>query len=446
MKSVALAVEDSSPSGIAGAIARLIASGDLAPGDRLPTVRELAAELGVSPATVSHAWQALAGVGLIISRGRSGSFVRAERTTWLPPRSRTLSELPDARLDLSTGTPDPLLLPDLGPALSRVSSRAATLSYLNDPVIPELEALLLASWPFDPGMLTIVDGAMDAISRTLDLLLKFGDRVAVESPGFPPIFDLLEHYGTERIAVELDSEGMRPDSLALALQRSPAAIVLQPRTQNPSGVSMTLDRAKELARIIRNSRTAEHTMIIEDDHSGEISSAGDVSLGTFLPDRVVHIRSYSKSHGPDLRIAAVGGPKEFMDRLVARRILGPGWTSRMLQTILFDLLTEHETVEQVALARRTYRERQLAIGDALSDNGWDVGTADGINLWLRVDDERDAVVQLAASGIRVAAGTPFLATPGGQFVRVTVGRIRDDFAAVGAQLAAAGTAAGSLAR
>jgi DNA-binding transcriptional MocR family regulator len=444
MKSVAVAIEDPSPSGIAGAIARLIASGDLAPGDRLPTVRELAVDLGVSPATVSHAWQALAGVGLIVSRGRSGSFVRAERTAWLPPRSRSLTELPDARLDLSTGTPDLLLLPDMAPALSRVSSRAGTLSYFDLPVIPELETLLLASWPFEPGMLTIVDGAMDAISRSLDLLLKFGDRVAVESPGFPPIFDLLDHYGTERIAVELDSEGMRPESLIDALQRSPAAIVLQPRTQNPSGVSMTAERARELARIIRNSHNAQATMIIEDDHSGEISSSGDVSLGTYLPDRVIHIRSFSKSHGPDLRIAAVGGPKAFMDRFVARRILGPGWTSRMLQRILFDLLTESESVDQVALARRTYRERQLAIAGALRDNGWDVATADGINMWLRVDDERDAVVQLAAAGIRVAAGTPFLASPGGQFVRVTVGQIRDDFASVGAQLAAAGTRSNAL--
>ncbi len=441
MKSVAVAIEDPSPSGIAGTIARLIASGDLAPGDRLPTVRELAAELGVSPATVSHAWQALAGVGLIISRGRSGSFVRAERTTWLPPRTRNLTELPDARLDLSTGTPDPLLLPDLGPALSRVSSRAGTQNYFDEPVIPELETLLLATWPFEPGVLTIVDGAMDAISRTLDLVLKFGDRVAVENPGFPPVFDLLDHYGTERIPVELDGEGMRPDSLEEALHRSPAAIVLQPRTQNPSGVSMTVERARELARIIRNSRGAENLLIIEDDHSGEISSSGDVSLGRFLPDRVVHIRSFSKSHGPDLRIAAVGGPKEFMDRFVARRILGPGWTSRMLQTILFDLLTEPDTVDQVALARRTYRERQVAIAGALRDAGREVATADGINLWLQVDDERDAVVQLAASGIRVAAGTPFLTTPGGQFIRVTVGQVREDFASVGAQLAAASTTA-----
>jgi hypothetical protein len=70
-----------------------------------------------------------------------------------------------------------------------------------------------------------------------------------------------------------------------------------------------------------------------------------------------------------------------------------------------------------------------------------VAIADGINLWLRVAAERDAVVQLAAAGIRVAAGTPFLASPGGQFIRVTVGQIRDDFDSVGAQLAAAAGAA-----
>jgi DNA-binding transcriptional MocR family regulator len=437
MKSIAIAVEEPSPSGIAGTIARLISSGDLAPGDRLPTVRELAADLGVSPATVSHAWQALAGVGLIVSRGRSGSFVRAERTTWLPPRTRNLTELPDARLDLSTGTPDLLLLPELGPALSRVSSRAGTLSYFDEPVIPELAAHLLKSWPFEPGTLTIVDGAMDAISRSLDLLLKFGDRVVIESPGFPPVLDLLEHYGVERLPVELDEEGMRPESLATALHRSPAVIVLQPRTQNPAGVSMSVDRARELARVIRSARNADGAIIIEDDHSGEISSSGDVSLGAFLPDRVVHIRSFSKSHGPDLRIAAVGGPQKFMDRFIARRILGPGWTSRMLQTILYDLLTDEVTVGQVENARRSYHERQVAVTKALRANGHDLVVPDGINLWLRVHDERDAVVQLAAAGIRVAAGTPFLSSPGGQFVRVTVGQVREDFESVGALLAAA---------
>jgi DNA-binding transcriptional MocR family regulator len=440
MKSIALAVEETTPSGIAGAIARLISSGDLAPGDRLPTVRELAADLGVSPATVSHAWQALAGVGLIVSRGRSGSFVQAARTTWIPPRSRNLADQPLARLDLSTGTPDPLLLPDLAPALSRVSSRAGTTSYLDSPALPELESLLRESWPYKVDAVTVVDGAMDAISRSLDLVLRFGSRVVVETPGFPPLFDLLEHLGIERLPVELDESGIVPAALAAALKLSPAAIVLQPRTHNPAGVSMTAARAEELARVIRTSRFADDTVVIEDDHSGAISAIPEVSLGSYLPERVVHIRSFSKSHGPDLRIAAVGGPRELIDRLVARRLLGPGWTSRMLQRILFDLLSNANTIDQVSDARRIYRGRQKALCDALNRHGYAASLPDGINLWMRVEDERAAVVQLAAAGIRVAAGTPFLSAPGGQFIRVTAGLLRDDFDAVAAQLADASRA------
>jgi DNA-binding transcriptional MocR family regulator len=445
VKSVALAVEESTPSGIAGAIARLITSGDLAPGDRLPTVRVLAADLGVSPATVSHAWQALAGVGLIVSRGRSGSFVREERTAWLPPRSRGLrdSGQPAARLDLASGTPDPALLPDIGPALSRLPARAGTSNYYDVPVLPELERVLRASWPYEVEGLTVVDGAMDAISRTLDLVVRYGDRVVVENPGFPPVFDLLEHYGVEQVPVELDEHGIRPESLAEALALSPSAIVLQPRTHNPAGVSTTAGRARELATIIRSTRTADRTIVIEDDHSGEISASPDVSLGEFLPDRVMHIRSFAKSHGPDLRIAAVGGPRELVDRLVARRILGPGWTSRLLQTVLHDLLTDAATIAGLDRARMAYRDRQFALGAALAANGVELPVPDGINLWLPVNDERNAVVQLAAAGIRVAPGAPVLSatpTPAGDFVRVTAGLVDDGVDALAGLLAAAARA------
>jgi DNA-binding transcriptional MocR family regulator len=437
MKSIALAVHDTSPRGIAGTIARLIGTGDLAPGDRLPTVRELAADLGVSPATVSQAWQELSGVGLLVSRGRSGSFVQAASTRWIPPRSRNLADQPLARLDLSTGTPDPQLLPDIGPALSRVSSRAGTASYLDSPVLPELGDVLRASWPYAVEAITVVDGAMDAMSRALDLVLRFGSRVVVETPGFPPIFDLLEHLGIERLPVELDENGIRPDTLAAALKHSPAAIVLQPRAHNPAGVSLDEDRARELARVIRASRSADNTVIIEDDHLGAISAIPEVSLGTYLPERVLHIRSFSKSHGPDLRIAAIGGPEELIDRLVARRLLGPGWTSRMLQTILHDLLTSPRTIDKISDARRIYRARQKALSESLAKHGHTGYLPDGLNLWMRVADERAAVVQLAGAGIRVAAGTPFLAAPGGQFIRVTAGLVRDDFDAVGALLAGA---------
>lgn len=125
---------------------------------------------------------------------------------------------------------------------------------------------------------------------------------------------------------------------------------------------------------------------------------------------------------------------------VARRLLGSGWTSRMLQRILYDLLSNANTIDQISDARRIYRGRQKALSDALLRNDYPAQLPDGINLWMRVEDERAAVVQLAAAGIRVAAGTPFLAAPGGQFIRVTAGLVRDDFDAVGALLADAARA------
>jgi len=438
VKSVALSIEERTPHGIATGIARLITTGDLAPGDRLPTVRELASELGVSPATVSHAWQTLNSAGLITSRGRSGSFVRAEPREWLPRRYRGLDGQLDARLDLSRGTPDPELLPALGPALARVGARADTTSYQAKPDIPELHDLLRETWPAPVESITVLNGALDAIDRALAALVRFGDRVVVENPTFPPFIDLLDHYGLEPVGVELDAEGMRPEAFAAALGSSPAIVLMQPRAHNPTGISMTPARAEQLAGILDRSRTAGDTIVIEDDHSGAISSSPDVTLATWLPERVLHVRSFSKSHGPDLRIGAIGGPRPLVDRVVARRLLGPGWTSRMMQAILHELLTDPTSVAQISEARDAYAVRQDALAAAVRDAGGWLAGGDGINVWLRVADERSAIVQLAAVGIRVAGGGPFqLGETQDPHVRVTAGLVRDDVATVGAALAVA---------
>lgn len=447
---------DTTPRGIAGDLARLVNNGDLAAGVRLPTVRELASELGVSPATISQAWQALARAGLIESRGRAGSYVRRGAAEGPAMRMRGMAAPEDpVRLDLSRGTPDPLLLPPLGPALSRVSARADVGSYQAEPVLPALAAVLRDSWPSEAESIVVVDGALDAITRTLEQVVRFGDRVVVEHPGFPPFLDLLDLLGAEAVPVAIDEHGMSPEGLASALRRRPAAVLLQPRAQNPTGASMTPARASALAEVIRSAISDDglgDLFVIEDDHSGLISTEGDVSLGSHLPDRVVHVRSFSKSHGPDLRIAAVGGPRELIGRIMARRMLGPGWTSRMLQSILLDLLTDGAAIEAVAEARRAYYTRQRALGDALRARGVPVMHADGINLWMPVLSERSTLVQLAAAGIRVAGGTPFLAAasngtavagaprrggPEREYVRVTVGVVREEAASVADTLASA---------
>jgi DNA-binding transcriptional MocR family regulator len=419
---LARVVTDRSARGIAAAVGRMVSGGELKTGARLPTVRALAAALGVSPMTVSEAWQLLIGDGLVETRGRGGTWIvdGARTTGGFGSRRRTAATAAAVGWDLSTGVPDPALLPDLGPSLGRVGRRALTTSYLAEAVVPQLEELLRARWPFTPEAMTVVDGAGDALDRIVSLTLRRGDRVAVEDPTYPPLLDLLAGVGAEVIGLELDAHGIRPAALAAAVKLGPVALYLQPRAHNPTGVSMTPSRAARLARVLQPTGM----LVVEDDHAGDIAVSPPVSLGAHLPDRTVHIRSFSKSHGPDLRLAAVGGAATVIRALEHRRRLGSGWSSRLLQHVLVELLTDEATTASVAAARASYASRREAAVGALRDRGVAVGGQDGINIWVPVADETHATLTLAAAGIGVAPGAPFsVSTTTPNHVRVTAGLV-----------------------
>ncbi|MEV6631103.1 aminotransferase class I/II-fold pyridoxal phosphate-dependent enzyme [Actinoplanes sp. NPDC051470] len=405
---IARAVEDRSSRGIAAAVSRLVTAGDLPSGSRLPTVRDVARELRVSPTTVSEAWQSLLRAGAIRTRGRSGTFVAALDR----PRLR-YAQLggPALERDLSSGVPDHDLLPDLTEALKRVGDGRLTSSYLDAPVLPALEDVLRERWPFPPEAVTVVDGALDALDRIIGVAVRFGDRVVVENPTFPPLLDLLDTAGATVVPLS-DLEGAEP-----------VAIFIQPRAQNPTGATMSASDVAALA-----ARLPENTIIVEDDHAGDIATATPVSLGTHRPDRTVHIAGFSKSHGPDLRLAAVGGPARIIEAVAARRLLGPGWSSRLLQAVLLDLLTSPASIAQVSTARLEYARRRASLLAALRSRQAEAAADDGINLWLTVHNQQQALVTLAAHGISVAPGAPFMVTPAAtDHVRVTVGLVADGF-------------------
>jgi DNA-binding transcriptional MocR family regulator len=438
---ISSAVTDRGARGIAAAVSRLIHDGDLAAGSRLPTVRNLARALGISPTTVSEAWGSLTRAGLITTRGRSGTVVLPTDRLRTRLRYTQMSGIPGAAtVDLSTGVPDHDLLPDLTDTLRRLGDMRLTTSYLDDPVLPALEAHLRDAWPYPAEQLIVVDGALDALDRIMRIAVRFGDRVLVENPTFPPIVDLLEQLGTNPVGLTLDQAGIVPASLATALRLDPVAVVLQPRAHNPTGVSMTASRAAELSEVL-----AAHpdVLIVEDDHAADITSAPMVSMGMHLPERTVRIRSFSKSIGPDLRLAAVAGPSSVISPLADRRLLGPGWSSRLLQHVLLDLLTTPSTAILLAQARAEYARRRAALLEALSQHGAQASADDGINLWLAVADQQAALVSLAANGIAVAPGSPFEVTPLDRpHVRVTVGLVREGFDELAKVLAEAAKAGG----
>jgi DNA-binding transcriptional MocR family regulator len=419
--------------GLARAVGRAVSDGALKPGTRLPPIRTVASELVLSPTTVSSAWNMLVRSGTIQTDGRRGTVITAHHAG--PSRYRRVLEH-DAgfRLDLSTGTPDPALLPDLRPALRRVESHLTPGSYLDQPVITALQDQLESDWPFRAQRFAVVDGAMDALQLICSAMLHFGDRVAVEDPGFPPLLDLLDAMGVVAVPFAIDDDGPLPHSLAVALESNVRMIVLQPRGQNPTGASLTAERVDELAAVL-----AHHdAIVVEDDSAGVVASSPALSLGSVLPERVLHVRSYSKSHGPDLRLAAVGGASDLVDPLVDRRFLGQGWTSRLLQTVLVDLLTHDDTVAAVARARDIYAARRTELASVLAGHGIQVGGKDGLNVWIPVHDEASALLRLASRGIGASPGEPFrLVEDAGQHLRVTAGLIANDLPAVADELAAA---------
>jgi len=427
-------LEELTSRGLAQAVSRAVRDGALRPGASLPPIRALATALGVSPTTVSAGWALLARSGAIRTDGRRGTTVADLRDPAPGRYRRALERQLDFALDLSKGIPDPALLPDLGPALSELTTAAIPGSYLDDPVLPGLLGILKAQWPYPPEELMVVDGAMDALDLVSRTLLRFGDRVVVEHPCFPPLLDLLESIGVEVVGVPVDESGLRPEPLRTALGSKPAAVFLQPRAQNPTGASMTEHRAQDLAPLLAQAGMP----VVEDDSAGAVAATAPISLGLRIPDQVIHIRSFSKSHGPDLRLAAMGGPSDLLREVIHRRELGQGWSSRVLQRVLLSLLTDPAAVAHVDRARDEYTRRRVALVGALISRGVQVASGDGLNLWVPVHDESAAIVRLASQGVGVTPGSPFEVLPGGDaHVRVTAGLVSDGHEELAEILAAA---------
>ncbi|MEU8701595.1 aminotransferase class I/II-fold pyridoxal phosphate-dependent enzyme [Streptomyces sp. NPDC048680] len=411
--------------GIAASMTELIRSGGLSPGTTLPTVRALATALGVSPATVAQAWSQLRAHRMITTSGRRGTTVSGPPTVPHPTRFERVGHLGDRlSLDLAIAAPDPALLPPLGDALLAAAGSPQLNDYSRTPVTPLLEAAVREDWPFRAEAWTAVGGGYEGIELLCRALLVPGDRVAVEEPTTARLLDILDAFEAEKVPVACDDDGPLPDSLEAALRSRPVMFLYQSRAQAPCGWTISEDRADRLAARLA---TAPHVLLVEDDGIGALAQRPAASLAARLPDRSVLVRSYSKSYGPDLRIAVVGGASGMVEKIRILRTYGIGWTSRILQDALAHLLTDTATTELVAAAARRYTHRREALAQRLAERGVPTANRDGLGLWVPVADETSALVTLAARGVSVSPGSRFVvASPPRAHVRVATSKLVED--------------------
>jgi DNA-binding transcriptional MocR family regulator len=373
-----------------------IADDRLAPAERLPTVRELADELEVSPATVAAAYRTLKQRGLVSANRRRGTVVAAQpplRVIGGPP-------LPPNTRDLASGNPDPAMLPPLKPAFERVGTEH---KLYGGPIrLPKLVELAEADFAADDvdGDIAVVGGALDGIERVLQTQLRPGDRVVVEDPSWPRITDLLYALGLEPEPVPVDQRGLVPDPLERALQRGARALIATPRGQNPTGAAVDTERGRSLREVL-----ARHpdVLVVEDDYVAAVAGAPYVGLHG-VTARWAVIRSLSKVLGPDLRVAPIAGDSLTISRVEGRQLLGPGWVSHLLQQTAAQLWASRATKRLLARAERTYAERRAALIDALAAHGIVAYGGSGLGVWVPLAEEAAVVQRLLERGWAVSPG------------------------------------------
>ncbi|WP_036355846.1 aminotransferase class I/II-fold pyridoxal phosphate-dependent enzyme [Mycobacterium asiaticum] len=407
---------------IAASVEEGISDGALAPGDALPSIREVAAQLGVNANTVAAAYRLLRERGAVETAGRRGTRVRDRPAT--TPRSLLGLAVPAGARDLSTGNPDPELLPIATAQLARPNAGKPLLSGQS-----AMSAELVKFARKDLGAdrvpadyLTVTSGALDGIERVLAAHLRPGDRVAVEDPGWANMLDLVAALGLSPEPVKVDDEGPVVLSMARALRRGARAVIVTTRAQNPTGAALSKERAAALRSLLA-AKTGD-VLVVEDDHCARISGAPLHPLAG-ATRRWAFVRSVSKAYGPDLRLAVLAGDRRTVERVHGRLRLGPGWVSRLLQDLAVRMWTDEAATEMVHTAQVRYTKNREALRAALAERDITAHGKSGLNVWIPVPDETVAITRLLSAGWGAAPGTRFrMDTPPG--MRITIADLKDD--------------------
>jgi len=408
--------------GIAQAASALIRDGQIATGMQMPAVRDIAEQLGVSPATVSAAWAQLRKQKVLAGKGRSGVWVSGNTVMPRPIRFEKIGNYGEnIRADLTMAAPDPALLPDLQRALQAALHSPQLNSYTREAISAPLLQAITPRWPYKAEAFLATDGGFDAMNLLVQTLVSPGDRVIIEDPTATRLLDMLDNVGAEILPLACDEQGPRPDVLSVLLAQAPVMLIYQPRTHSATGNSISPARRQALAQVLQQS----NTLIVEDDGIGDLSAEASWSLGSHFPERTLHIRSFSKAYGPDLRLAVLSATSEMVKRIQSWRNFGVSWTSRILQDAVAWLLEDEETQQQIASARAIYRQRREAMLASLAQRGLDLPLRDGLSLYIPVASEQFAMITLAARGIAVVPGERCRLGPT-QFIRVSIASLRDE--------------------
>jgi 2-aminoadipate transaminase len=369
-------------------IQRRIRSGALPPGARLPTVRELARQLGVTRLTIHSAYSELQAGGWVEATVGRGTFVAAQAAmaSALSQPDRDISvhgvmndmlrmaQLPGLR-SLAMADPAPEFYPlrEFRSAIDEALERggAAMLGYTASQGDPLLRTILAdhlreRGLRVAPDEILITSGVSQAMALIVQTLARRGDDAIIEQPTYLGLLNVLNAQGVRGVGAPVDEDGLVVDALEpLILAHRPRFIYTIPVFQNPTGVCLSPARRAALLEL-----SARHGLpIVEDDIYSRLAYEGPAPLALKADDHdglVLHIGSFSKSLLPGARIGYIAAAPQLIRRLVAAKQADDLCSPPLLQRALALFLQHGRLTTHLRRVIPLYRERRDALITAMA--------------------------------------------------------------------------------
>ncbi|MEN0109048.1 MAG: PLP-dependent aminotransferase family protein [Pseudomonas sp.] len=363
-----------------------IANGALKPGDRLPSARALAKDLGVARGTVELAYSLLISEGYLLSRGQAGTAVNPDLQT-LPVASRSAANAPAPQEDAPDALwrPSHLLPFQMGvPALdafprkiwARLGARymrgmrLGDLDYPAPHGLPQLRSAIASYLQVARGIdcgahqVFVTSGWRNSLAFVAHALLQAGERVWVEDPGFPPTRQILRQFGVALAPVAVDSEGMDIER-GITQANDAKAVLVTPGHQSPLSMALSLPRRQ----LLLDWAARQNAWVVEDDYDGEyryISRPLPALASLDRNGRVLYAGTFSKVLFPGIRLAYLVVPQAQVATFerVGRTLFAAGSPS-MTQALVAEFIAEGHFTRHIQRMRRLYNERRAATIAAL---------------------------------------------------------------------------------
>ncbi|WP_332877647.1 aminotransferase-like domain-containing protein [Massilia sp. S19_KUP03_FR1] len=426
-------------------LAQRIQAGHLKPGDRLPSIRAVKRQRGVSASTVFSAYYLLETQGYVEARNRSGYYVSAKMPLpGLAERPTPVAQAHALPLDFSTlacqmlaqagqrnlvpmgsAFPSPELFPfdQLAMSMGRALRRMDPWQTVEDlspgnPALRRQIAMRYGTLGMDlaPAELVVTSGAMEALNLALEVTTQPGDLVAIESPAFYGALQALERRGLRAVEVQTHPRtGVELASLRRVLDtHAVKACWFMPTFQNPMGCTMPDEAKAALVGLL----TTRQIPLIEDDVYGELYHGPRHPPPAKAWDRegwVLHCGSFSKSLAPGYRIGWVAAGR-FTARLARHKMMSSLATALPSQLAILDFLQKRSFERHLRALRHALARQQAAairaIGQYFPSATKVTQPQGGYFVWVELPADIDALAvhqQAGQQGIGTAPGHLFSA-------------------------------------